>query len=380
MWTISEWYSQGKAYGEQNTAIIQNRAELGLINLREFGLKAYEETLQDMLRFHMERMDAVPDLNTYPELRGMRELQMAEMRGVQDGAGLSDELTAGYFTAPAFYHRFLCAAPKPTATATGTANCSYIYFPTSDVGPLLANNLDSSPAEAFGPPDWPQANEHLLIGGVSSGVYMDEQSPEIFPAPVFKLVGRYCRDAKEAIEMMTRYKHFWGPGNMIVVDRKHQVAMVEKSACRIGVRWSTDGFAFITAMTAEDPGMNAFLADRRIASIKFRNLPDDCIDAIYWAKQDKRRALMNELLDEARNNPTLETMRRFIQFRDSTRGNVCGFGEKTVPDGPNSEYTIRTVVWELAKGRAHWWAQYDMKPSWENQQPDVEFKDVLKWE
>ncbi|MHB0937905.1 MAG: C45 family peptidase [Armatimonadota bacterium] len=380
MWTIAEWYREGRARGERDGELIRNRAGLRVELMQERGPENVEETVREMMRFHTERFDAVPDLNTYPELRGMRELLLAEMRGVQEGAGLDDTLTAAYFSGYEYYHRKIASRPKATDYATGKANCSCIYFPTSDRGPLLANNLDSSPKEAFGPPAWPLANEHLVIGGVSSGVYMDEESPETFPAPVFKLVGRYCRDAKEAVEMMTRYNYFWGPGNMMVIDRQQQVAMVEKSACRIGVRWSPDGFGFITAMTAEEPGMHAYLADRRAASIKFRGLPDDCLDAKYWEKQDQRHALMNELLDEARKNPTLETMRKFIQFRDPRRGNVCGFGEPIIPGGPDSEFTIRTSIWELGHARAHWWAQEGMIPSWENPQPDVEFTDVLLWE
>ena len=146
-------------------------------------------------------------------------------------------------------------------------------------------------------------------GGVSSGVFLDEESPEIFPAPVAKLVARYCRNADEAVEMLSRYNYFWGPGNMLIADRQHRVAMIEKSACRIGVRWGQDGFGFVTAMTAEHPEMNKFLADRRAASLPARGLKAPCADTRYWEAQDKRRAIINRLLDEARQAPTLEKLR-----------------------------------------------------------------------
>ncbi|MCX7705001.1 MAG: hypothetical protein N2115_01920, partial [bacterium] len=168
--------------------------------------------------------------------------------------------------------------------------------------------------------------------------------------------------------------------NTIVIDREKRCAMIEKSACRVGVRWSKDGFGFVTAMTAEHPEMNAYLNDRRQASLKARNLQAGCTDDVYWKKQDQRRQLMNELLDQARKNPTLETMRKFIQFRDPVRGNVCGNGEIYVPGGPPSEYTVRTIIWILKEGRALWWAKQGEKPSFENPMPEVRFENVLLWE
>jgi hypothetical protein len=211
-------------------------------------------------------------------------------------------------------------------------------------------------------------------------VFLDEESPEIFPAPVFKLVGRYCRNTDEAVEMLTRYKLFWGPCNALVVDRRHNVAMIEKSSCRIGVRRSPDGFGFITAMTAQEPGMKTYLQDRRTASILARKLPKENEDATYWKAQDRRGQLMNELLDEARKHPTVETLRRFIQFRDPQRGNVCGNGEVLFPGGHPSEYTLRTSLWLLREGKAMWWAREGNKPSFENRKPDVMFQNVWLWE
>jgi hypothetical protein len=379
MWTTADWYAEARALAATNRDLVLNMTGLRLEFIKE-GQAPAEEARQGLLRFHKERFDAVPDLTRYPELRGIRELLLAENRGIRDGAGLDDLQLAGYVSGSAYYHRFVQNAPRPSTQATGKAHCSYIYFPRSDRGPLLANNLDTSPKEMFGKPVWPAGNEFVIMGGVSSGIFMDEQSPEIFPAPVYKLISRYCRNAPEAVEMLTRYNHFWGPCNRLVTDRQGRTAMIEKSACRIGVRWSPDGFGFITAMTAEDPGMNAFLADRRAASVKARGLPPGNSDEPYWAKQDARRLLMNELLAEARKNPTYEVMRQFIQFRDPVRGNVCGFGERCIPDGPESEFTIRTMIFELRAARAHWWAQEGNTPSWKRPMPDECFPDVLPWD
>ena len=380
MWTVSEWYDAGRAAGARDHDIIRNFAELRLGLLKEQGPEACHELTRRLVGFHRERMDAVPDLSTYPELRGMRELVLAEQKGISEAAELDEVMAAAYFTGFTFYHRFVAGSPAPGATQVGKANCSCIFFPASDCGPLFGNNLDSTPRQKFGTPAWPACNEHLVIGGVSSGVFMDEHSPEIFPAPVSRLVERYCRSAREAVELYTRYNLFWGPCNLIVADRRREVAMIEKSACRIGVRWSPDGFGFVTAMTAAEPGMNAYLADRRAASVRHRNLPPGNADEAYWRNQDRRRELMDDLLDEARKQPTFEAMRRILQFRDPVRGNVCGFGDPIMPGGPESEYTLRTIIWKLRDARACWWAQRGHTPSWEHPRADVTFRDVLRWE
>jgi len=379
MWTPENWYLQARDNAQKTADLIRNRAELmlGVIAQGKPAGMPLEEALQEMEAFHQQRLAAVPDLFRYPELRGMRELIDAEWRGTRDGAGLDDRLLASYYTGYVYYSRCLHAGIPELG-------CTYIYFPTSEYGPLLANNLDSSPAEKFGPPHWPALNEHLLIGGVSSGIFMDEQSPEIFPVPVEKLVARYCRTTDEAAEMMTRYNHFWGPGNKIVVDRNHRVAMIEKSACRIGVRFSPDGFGFIASMTAEEPGMHAYLNDRRTASLKARKLPEVCEDTLFWEDHDLRRQELTEMLDEARKNPTLETLRRMIQFREPGKAFVCVNGEKLLPDSAPGAFTLRTTIWVLNERRALWWAKEGETPSFENRKPDVRFPDVrfpdvLEW-
>jgi len=374
MWTVDSFYHEARATAEASALLIKNRGEMWFNTVKR-GMPgaSNDEVVRVLQRFNQQRLDAVPDYNTYPELRGMPELIRAEWRGTQDGAGLTDEELAGYYGAPAFYHRYITTGREP-------ARCSYIFFPTSEVGPILANNLDSGPEEKFGPPAWPMVNEHVIIGGVSSGIYLDEESPELFPAPVFKLIGRYCRTTEEAVEMLTRYNYFWGPGNLIVIDRNKKVAMVEKSACRIGVRYSPDGFGFITAMTAEEPGMHAFLEDRRFASLKARGMTEDSNDLRYWRGADARRALMSELLDEARQHPTLEKLRQMIQFRDPKRGYVCYNAEVFHPGDFPVEFTLKSSIWLLREGKAQWWAKEGDTPSFENRKPDVKFNDVLTWE
>ena len=377
MWTIQGWYDEARRNAERDRERIRKTADYTLqFYEKEIPGKSRAEIGRILQKSNRERLQAVPDLKRYPELCGMPQLVEAEWRGTRDGAGLTDEQWAVTCDGNFFYHRYIASGRKPP---TG---CSYVYFPHSDHGPILANNLDSSPLEPFYPPLWCSAfynNEHLIIGGVSAGIFNDEESPEIFPAPLWKLVMRYCRSTEECVEFLKRYNYFFGAGNLLLIDRHNDVAMVESSACRIGVRRSPDGFGFITAMTAEEPAMNAYRADRRACSLKARNLPPDCDDAIYWRGADQRRALMNELLVEGRKNPTLEKLRQIIQFRDPKRGMVCYNGER-LPGGNQLEYTLKTTIWLLREGRAMWWAKEGDKPSFENRKEDIQFKDVLLWD
>jgi len=376
MWTVQSAYAEARAAAEAKTEFIRGRAEHYLHNYMEHlpGLSR-EEIGRLLAESNQERLAAVPSYDTYPELRGMPEIIEAEWRGTRDGARLDDVQAATYINANFYFHRVIYSGKVKQK-----AHCSVVYFPTSDHGALFANNLDTDIHEPYGPPEWPLCNEHLIIGGVSSGVYLDEESPEIFPAPVHKLVARYCRTTDEAVEMLTRYNYFWGPGNMIVIDRDQHVAMIEKTSCRIGVRHSPDGFGFITAMTAQDPDIKAYLADRRTVSVAERGLPTPCADTRYWEAQDTRHEIMERLLDEARANPTLEAMRALMQYRGED-GVVCDNGDLLHPDDPPIEFTIKTAIVCLSEGRAQWWTRDNEKeiPSWENKREDIQFENVSLW-
>lgn len=376
MWTIQGWYAAGFEEGRANADHKRQMADYVLAGLEaKMPGTSRDEICALLTKSNADRLNAVPDLTRYPELRGMRELIEAEQRGIREGAKLDDLQAAVLVDGHFFLHTVI-----DRGKWTPKARCSVVFIPESDHGPLFGANLDSGPDEPYGAPDWPAGSEHLVMGGVSSGVYLDEESPEIFPAPVFRLVERYCRTTDEAVEMLTRYNHFWGPGNFLVADRNRRTAMIEKTAARIGVRWSPDGFGFVTAMTAEDPEMNAYLADRRKASLVSRGLTDPCGDTRYWELQDQRRVLMNRLIDEARRDPSLESVRTMLQYRGDD-GMTCDNGDVLHPSDPPIEYTLRTHIVSLGEARAWWWARDKQRniPSWENPQEDVVYDDVLRW-
>jgi hypothetical protein len=111
-----------------------------------------------------------------------------------------------------------------------------------------------------------------------------------------------------------------------------------------------------------------------------RGLPEVCADTAYWGAQEPRRVLMKELLEEAKQKPSVDTMRALLQYR-GPRGKVAGDGDVHLPGGPPAEYTARTQIWNLRDGTAKWWKRDHPRniPSWENPQPDVVYGDVWKW-
>jgi hypothetical protein len=133
-------------------------------------------------------------------------------------------------------------------------------------------------------------------------------------------------------------------------------------------------------MTQEHPEIRAYVAERRAASLVARGLPSPCLDTRYWAAQDKRRELMNRLLEDARKAPTLEKMRALIQYRGPD-GFVCGNGDVLFPGDPPTEYTVRTQLFCLAEGRALWWTRDNQRniPTWQNRREDIHFSDVWLW-
>jgi len=378
MWTAQSWYQEAYDSAKAHPQMRERAEHILHTYMASMAGESRESIGRILTEHNNRRLAAVPDYGTYPELRGMPELIAAAWRGARgarDGGEMDEAQAAVHADGLYYYHRVLSGG-----MAKQKAHCSVVYFHTSDHGALIGANLDTVPSEPYGPPVWPLLNEHLVGGGVSSGVFLDEESPESFPAPVFTLVNRYCRTAEEAVEMLTRYNLFWGPGNFLIADRNGRVAMIEKSACRIGVRWSHDGFGFVTAMTAEHPEMNAYLADRRAASVEARGLPNPCADTRYWDAQDVRRGIMNRLVAEAKQAPTLESLRAIMQYRGPD-GVVCDNGDVLFPGDPPIEFTIKTHIVCLSEGRALWWTRDNDNgtPSWEHPMPEVKFEDVLRW-
>jgi len=91
MWTAKSWYEEARLAAARDPAIVRNMANLYL-DLYKGALPDLpeKERVRLLAASNRERLDAVPDLTRYPELRGMRDLVAATWRGYKDGAKLTD--------------------------------------------------------------------------------------------------------------------------------------------------------------------------------------------------------------------------------------------------------------------------------------------------
>lgn len=309
------------------------------------------EAMRRVVKDYAERLDAQPPLTKYPELKGVRECIVAYNEGVALGSGVTIE---DVILRDSFIYTVTRKLRTPVA-ATGPG-CTLVYFPRSDRGPLVANNNDGDAASAHrNPPWWVVSNRAgLILGTVSSGIFCDEESPEIFPAPVLMMVNELCGTASETVDLMTRLNHFWGPFNFMVADRKGGSAVIEKSSCRLGVRKSADGFSAMTEMSAEEPVFKKYLWETREKSLRERGLTKDSADWAYWKAAEVRSARLLRLVDEAKGEPTYEKLERIIYDHIGSPEQVHMDGSKCHPDQEEGEWTLRTAVWEVDARRARY--------------------------
>lgn len=303
------------------------------------------------------RLDALPSLAKYPELRGMRECVRAYEQGMADGANVSLEdvvLRANYLHAITAAYR--TSRHEPTLCATPGPGCTLVYFPRSDRGPLVANNNDGTAKHAHHEePFWIVANRAgIILGTVSSGLFDDEVSPEMFPAPVFLMVNEMCGTTSEAADLLTRMKLFWGPCNTLVADSNGDSAIIEKSTCRYGLRKSVDGFCATTEMSAEDRTYKAYLWDTRERSIRTRGLTHDSADWAYWKAAEKRSARLLSLTREASKAPTFAKMEQIIYDHTGQTEQVHMDGSKCHPDQEAGEWSLRTAIWVVNERAAQY--------------------------
>ena len=109
-----------------------------------------EELVAKVKTYDQERLEAVPSLTEYPELRGHRERIDAEDRGTRD-AGVSKEMIAMERTLDFYTHtRLYEETGRAYYAEAGVEECRILYVPDSEIGPIHAKNVDG-PIEGWLP-------------------------------------------------------------------------------------------------------------------------------------------------------------------------------------------------------------------------------------
>ncbi|MEO6909166.1 MAG: hypothetical protein ABI210_14875, partial [Abditibacteriaceae bacterium] len=318
-----------------------------------------EEVVSRVLAFHRERLDAVPDLTMYPELKGYRDRLVAQERGMND-AGVEDNLIA-LSQSLNFWRstRLLQETGIAYYAQAMPEKCRILYMADSDRGALHLKNVDDpltywTPAPPVAPnTPWPYTHP-LFFDGVGSGLHIDEIPPEIFPVDVRPLCQEHCTTVKEAEEFMVRYNYFWSGQNLLIHDNKGNSVAFEKTSCRVGVRGPNEkGINFINGMTAVDPEISAFQKQQRQKYLDQIGIQwNDSPDGRYFDFSENKMNNMIRYVKELSLNPTWDNAKQLMEQRDSS-GPMCQMGERLHHDQPALEYTLQMLIFEWDNKRMH---------------------------
>lgn len=320
-----------------------------------------KEIIARVVDFHRERVDAVPSLRKYPELKGWRERILEEERGIRDaGVDLTDYMlfkTLRFWQKTRLYEetgRVVSVSPS-----SEEERCRVLYVPESDVGALHAKNVDRllsywKPRPAFPrKAKWPFQHP-LVFDGVGSGLLIDETSPEIFPVDVRELCKEHCTTVKEATEFMTRYNYFWRGQNLLIHDHRGNSIALDKTACRIAVRKpNAQGISFVNGMGSLDPDLNAFIRRQRqkfldLMKWTWEDSPDGCF---YRVCENKWRN-MQKYVGELSLRPTFDNVKQLMEQRDKD-GPMCLTGGVCHPKQKEGGYTVVMDIYMMDRKQLH---------------------------
>jgi len=306
------------------------------------------ELIDQVIRYHRERLERTPDPVVYPETAGAADLLRRRYAGMA-AAGMDDALIATIETLP-FWEKHVMPhqygkVADPLAINALRERCRVVYLPQSDHGPLHFKNLDDPlaswsprPRQAQGQP-WPHAP--LSFDGVGNGLHIDEEPVEIFPLDARTLCAEHCTTVPEVEEFLVRYKHFWDSCNLLVHDEKgNSVAFEKASRNRIAVRQpGANRLNYINGMSAFDEEYEAFIGAQRRKYLEMVGQGEDGVEGCYFRFCRNVRARMKRHMDALEGEPTLTHLLHIMTDRDPD-GPLCKSGQKVHPDEPVEEATL----------------------------------------
>lgn len=324
-------------------------------------------------KFDQERLKCAPPLAKFPETKGWPDLIAAQRKGFIDATGCGPRELAFHYS-----WFFYCSRRLNTrfvGKEIRANHCTAVYIrDTKEDGPLSGRNLDDirrPGLEDFQPPrQGPDGKRRRLTDGVSSAVLCDEEPTNLFPVNVWEIMPEDCKQVKDIVAFLQRYNDFWGPQNGIIVDEEQNSVAFEKSNCRMGVRYSDDGTAAVTACSYLTPEMKKFKEERSRLSLKLRDWDETAPDWVYWKGCDARYERLLNLTKEAnKRGATLEDMAAIVtDHAVPFPERVCLSGEKISPDDELSNWTLtsQASVLEGPNRRTLFWRVEGDTPCYEN--------------
>jgi len=317
-----------------------------------------EVVAQKVQAFHRERIDAEPDLNTYPELRGARDDLLATYRGMRD-VGVPDDVIVLSETLNFWRDtRLVQETGRAYHPPTTPEKCRVVYVPETSDGALHAKNVDDpltywQPRPPYPPGSaWPWTHP-LWFDGVGSGLHVDEMPPEIFPVKPIELCKQHCTTVAEAEEFMVRYNYFWSSQNLLVHDAHGNSVAFEKTRCRVAARGPNEkGINFITGMGALDPGIRAFQKEMRQKYLDQIGETWDGPDGAFWKICQGKWDNMTRYIGELSRSPSAEGLMELMEQRDPS-GPMCPTGIKSHPDDVIAGCTLVMDLWFVDRKKLH---------------------------
>ncbi len=343
---------------------------------KSYPASAHLDYRQEILKLEEERMNGDLDLAEFPECKNWVDAVRAEHKGFLDGCG--DK----WMMAHHYNWYWFCSRRLNTRYVRKTApkgRCTGVFFGHGSEGPMAGQNLDDliRPFQKFSPPEKGPSGKPFTkitpVGSASSAVLCDEEPKNIFPVDVFEVMPQDIANLRDFVDFLYRYREFWGPGNMVFSDPQFNSVAIEKSNCRMGVRWPEKGASAVTACSYLTPEMNAFKKERDKISFELRGYdPTDNPDYVFWDGCEKRYRRLLKLVDElASGTPDLEGLANImldhaVPFPDR----ICLAGEKGHRLDWEANWTLvsQSSVLFGPTRRTLWWRKegnrpiYDTKP------------------
>jgi len=347
---------RGRVFGK-DTAGYQRTHDSARCLAKALGWQP-QALMEKVAAFHRERLEAVPDLTRYPELRGYRELLLEEYRGM-GSAGVDSE-TIALVVSLGFWRdtRLIQETGRAVRAAALPEKCRIVYTPDSDEGALHAKNVDEPltywrPRPKYAPNSpWPHPHP-LFFDGVGSGLHLDEVSPEIFPVNVLELCRDHCTTVEAATEFLVRYNFFWSNQNMLVHDMHGNSVAFDKTRCRVSWRKpNAQGISFINGMGALDPGIRAFQRQQREKYLQQQGQTWDSTDGCYWKVCEGKWANMERYVAEFSKKPTWAGLKELMEQRDPS-GPMCLTGRKSHPDEQAPGCSVVMDIWMVDQKKLH---------------------------
>ena len=315
---------RGRAAGEEvKGSDLRQQVLRQLADMRVLYPTVDFDLAQALIDYDRERLACEPEYSKFPELRGHRELLLAEREGFKETSGFG-ELEAAYqfswwfFMMRRINGNHLARYDLITAPDMG---CTNVFIPGGLEGVTISDNRDIALLDDMSkiartrPDKLFSLNRHdvkWVQGGVSSAVLLDDEPACSFPADPFTyrhLIPPECFDDIDvSIDFLTRYNEFYGPGNKIIVDTHLNAVAMDKSNCKVAWRRPTvNGAVAITACAYLDPELSAHQLARaaKAAEMKGETL-DESLDYNYHLGSGKRYRRLVQLTDDAaKGQPTI---------------------------------------------------------------------------